>query len=56
MSLLQYRPIMMGDMTSDGSLTAMYLDNFGNWRVKCNVQVRLQRYIILCVVCDVPTE
>lgn len=30
---------MMGDMASDGSLTAMYIDQFGKWRMKCNVQV-----------------
>ena len=30
---------MMGDMASDGSLTAMYMDQFGKWRMKCNVQV-----------------
>ena len=38
--LTQFRPVLIGDMSTSGNFTAVCLHQFGNaWRVKLNGQV-----------------
>ena len=41
--LTQYRPVMIGDMSTSGNFTALLLHQFGkSWKLKFNAQVHIR--------------
>ena len=38
--LLQFRPIMLGEIGTSGNFAAMFMHQFGKaWKLRCNAQV-----------------